>query len=638
MIGRLIDGRYQIVSRIARGGMATVYVANDLRLDRQVAMKIMHGHLSDENAFRERFVQEARSAARLAHPNVVSVFDQGQDSEMAYLVMEYLPGITLRDLLKETGRLTTEQTLHIMSAVLGGLAAAHQAGMVHRDVKPENVLLADDGRIKIGDFGLARATTAHTASSQALLGTIAYLSPELLRRGVADTRSDIYSSGIMMYEMLVGQQPFRGEQPMQIALQHANETVPPPSHAVSDIPVEIDELVSWATARDPNQRPHDAKVLLAQLSETQQEVTAAIQETTQVLRTAVLPRSLADHLNQKESLFSEQAAETQIFAAGNQTTNPALLAEETPSPLQRKTAKRRRRGFWLFAVVLVLAVVAGGTGWYFSFGPGAMTTVPTVANQTPTAATTVLTQLGLIVSVEQRTNPTVPAGSTIGTEPGAGSSVQNGAAVKLLVSAGPKMLDVPNFIGQIEATALQEITAAGFTAAGTQKEFSSTVAAGTVIQALGADGKALGAQYGEQQTITLIVSLGAVPDVVGKPQEEARAALTSVGLKPVDGTESYHDTVPAGAIISATFSSDPVRPGDTVSVNISRGPEPITVPDVIGLTWANAKAKLTSAGLVPQYNSVADTLPDAFKVSATDLSAGSTVLKGSKIVVSFNVF
>src|ERR1700710_1661323 len=275
MLDRLVDGRYQVTSRIARGGMATVYVANDLRLDRRVAIKIMHGHLADDEALRERFVQAARAAARLAPPNVVSVFDQGQDDEMAYMVMEYLPGMTLRDLLKDYGRLTTEQTLDIMEAVLGGLAAAHKAGIVPRDVKPENVLLADDGRIKIGDFGLARAASANTATGQALLGTIAYLSPELLTRGVADTRSDIYAVGIMLYEMLTGEQPFKGEQPMQIAYQHANDSVPTPSDKNSRIPVELDELVLWATAREPDERPRDAKAMLDEVMSTQTALQSA---------------------------------------------------------------------------------------------------------------------------------------------------------------------------------------------------------------------------------------------------------------------------------------------------------------------------------------------------------------------------
>jgi serine/threonine-protein kinase len=262
LIGRLLDGRYQVRSRIARGGMATVYLATDLRLERKVALKVMHGHLSDDMKFRDRFIQEARSAARLAHPNVVNVFDQGQDSDMAYLVMEYLPGITLRDLLQEHGKLTTDQTLDILEAVLAGLGAAHKAGIVHRDLKPENVLLADDGRIKIGDFGLARAASANTATGAALLGTIAYLSPELVTRGVADARSDIYAVGIMTYEMLTGTQPFVGEAPMQIAYQHANSTVPAPSLENPRVPEELDEIVLWATSPDAEDRPRDARVLL----------------------------------------------------------------------------------------------------------------------------------------------------------------------------------------------------------------------------------------------------------------------------------------------------------------------------------------------------------------------------------------
>src|SRR6187402_859564 len=275
MIGRLVDGRYQVRSRIARGGMATVYLATDLRLERRVAIKVMHGHLADDAKFRERFIQEARSAARLAHPNVVNVFDQGQDTEMAYLVMEYLPGITLRDLLQERHILTTDQSFDILEAVLAGLAAAHKAGIVHRDLKPENVLLADDGRIKIGDFGLARAASANTATGAALLGTIAYLSPELVTRGVADTRSDIYAVGIMIYEMLTGEQPYVGEAPMQIAYQHANDSVPAPSRKNPKVPHELDELVLWATARTPEERPADARELLDRLREVEPVIRGA---------------------------------------------------------------------------------------------------------------------------------------------------------------------------------------------------------------------------------------------------------------------------------------------------------------------------------------------------------------------------
>ncbi|WP_010157374.1 protein kinase domain-containing protein, partial [Leucobacter chromiiresistens] len=265
LIGQTLDGRYAIRSRIARGGMAMVYLATDLRLERRVAVKVMHEHLAEDANFTRRFEQEARSAARLSHPNLVNVFDQGHDLGRTYLVMEYLPSITLRELLKQQRHLTAEQSLEIGEAVLSGLAAAHAAGIVHRDLKPENVMLADDGRIKLGDFGLARAVSANTTTGQALLGTIAYLSPELVTRGVADARSDIYAFGIMLYEMLTGTQPFVGEQPMQIAYQHAHSDVPAPSLQSAEASPALDSLVLWMTRREPDERPRDAGEALESL-------------------------------------------------------------------------------------------------------------------------------------------------------------------------------------------------------------------------------------------------------------------------------------------------------------------------------------------------------------------------------------
>ncbi len=339
MVGRLLDGRYQVRARIARGGMATVYLATDLRLDRRVAVKIMHPHLADDANFRERFIQEARSAARLAHTNVVNVFDQGQDDGLAYLVMEYLQGITLRDLLGEYGRLTADQTMDILEAVLAGLVAAHKAGIIHRDLKPENVLLADDGRIKIGDFGLARAATSHTASGQALLGTIAYLSPELVTRGIADTRSDIYAVGIMMYEMLVGEQPFRGEQPVQIAYQHANDSVPAPSLKNPEVPAALDDLTLWATARDPEQRPRDARAMLDQLFETQHLIREGRSGTGPQQRTTVLP-----------------ATTTRVAPVEPRAPRPrertAAVPVGAPARLALAAARAKKRGTWAFVAVL----------------------------------------------------------------------------------------------------------------------------------------------------------------------------------------------------------------------------------------------------------------------------------------------
>ncbi|NKY08407.1 serine/threonine protein kinase, partial [Cellulomonas hominis] len=262
LVGQLVDGRYEVVSRIARGGMATVYLAVDRRLDRDVALKVMHPHLAEGAAgadFVARFRREARAAARLTHPGLVGVYDQGVDGETSYLTMEYVDGVNLRRHLAERGSLTVGEALDVAERVLDALAAAHRAGLVHRDVKPENVLLASDGRIKVADFGLARAVTEVTSTTTGtVFGTVAYLAPELVVHGTSDARTDVYAAGVLLYEMLTGAQPFTGETPIQIAFQHVNSDVPAPSDAASWLPVEVDELVAALAAREPDDRPADA--------------------------------------------------------------------------------------------------------------------------------------------------------------------------------------------------------------------------------------------------------------------------------------------------------------------------------------------------------------------------------------------
>ncbi len=627
MIGRLIDGRYQVRSRIARGGMATVYLATDLRLERRVAIKIMHGHLADDNTFKTRFVQEARSAARLAHPNVVNVFDQGQDADMAYLVMEYLPGITLRDLLKDYKRLTAEQTVDIMDAVLSGLAAAHKAGIVHRDVKPENVLLADDGRIKLSDFGLARAASANTATGQALLGTIAYLSPELVTRGIADARSDIYAVGIMMYEMLTGEQPYVGEAPMQIAYQHANDSVPAPSSKNPAVPAEIDELVAWASSRDPDERPRDARELLDRLREIEPGIRAShVPITTQA--TMVLPDVAA--------MTAGATAETNVLGGAPlaATATRETSDVDDTAALSTSAARRRRRGYWLFALVLLLTGLAAGTGWYFGAGPGSFTTVPTTSTLAPDAATAALEDAGFVVEPSSRTDPVIPQGQVADTDPPGGSQAPRGSTVTLYVSEGPQILDVPAVIGTPEAEAREALAA--FTVAETAaQQFSPDVAPGSVVAALDADGAALGATYPERGAITLVVSVGPVPPVEGLAAGDAEARLTDAGLKVGYNDPVFHDEVPVDVVVTADWTADPMRPGDTVVLTLSKGPDLVEVPNVVtGQTVAQARAQLEELGFsvvtnVPQF------LEGAVIAGVQSPAAGEKLKRGSEITVNF---
>lgn len=626
MLGRLIDGRYQVRSRIARGGMATVYLATDLRLERRVAIKIMHGHLADDNTFKTRFVQEARSAARLAHPNVVNVFDQGQDADMAYLVMEYLPGITLRDLLKDYQRLTPEQTVDIMDAVLAGLAAAHKAGIVHRDLKPENVLLADDGRIKLGDFGLARAASANTATGQALLGTIAYLSPELVTRGVADARSDIYAVGIMMYEMLTGEQPYVGEAPMQIAYQHANDQVPTPSSKFSGVPPELDELVLWATSRDPEQRPADARAMLDRLREVEGAVRGVAGPVPALYQPTMV---LAD---------ATATAETRVLNPASAPVPTALAAPEEQgeesAALSARASARKRKGYWLFALVLLLAGLAGGTGWYFGAGPGASVTVPVTAGLEPAAAEQVLTDAGFQVAQGERNDPEIAAGLVSGTDPAEGAQARRGATVTVLVSLGPRILQVPDVVGDPEAAARQALS--DFTVGDeVVKQFSDEIDAGAVIGLLDAAGAPLPAEYAERGAITLIVSVGAVPQVAGMTLADAEAALDAVGLEASQGDPQFSDEVPVDVVISAEAQNDPMRPGDSVLLVVSKGPDLVEVPNVItGQTIAAAREQLEALDFAVTSN-VPGFLEGAVVAAKQSVAPGERVKRGTEISVNF---
>ena len=636
LIGRLIDGRYQVRSRVARGGMATVYQATDLRLDRRVALKVMHGHLADDSQYKTRFIQEARSAARLAHPNVVNVFDQGQDGEIAYLVMEYLPGITLRELLKDHPVLTNDQALDIMEAILAGLAAAHRNGIVHRDLKPENVLLADDGRIKIGDFGLARAVTAQTATGNALLGTIAYLSPELVTRGVADARSDIYAAGILLYEMLAGEQPYKGEQPFQIAQQHANDTVPTPSSLNPRVPVELDELVLWATARDPEQRPRDARAMLEQLVDVRELVAAGT--TTQAIsaqHTRVLPEELP---------AAGSDDETQVLGTRSRQRATGPQPVDTTIALARASERRKSRGMWALIMVLLLAAAAGGVGWYYGSGPGSKVIIPSVAGLSVDSATVELTNADLVVAEVTREvfSVEVAVGDVVGTDPEVDTAVAHGETVTLLVSKGAEPLAVPTLTGETEEVAKQRVEDARFTVAESQFEFNSESDAGIVLRALGTVDDAPialapGDLYPEAQPITLVVSAGPIPSVEGLTVDAAIEALFAGDLIGSTTAEraDWSDTVEAGLVLRLQLPDGAVTPGMELQLVISKGIEQIAVPDVVGKSWYEAKTLLLDAGFTLDYDKRADLLPSAIEVRSTDPKPGDSVDKGSTIAVKF---
>ncbi len=631
LIGRLVDGRYRVRARIARGGMATVYVATDLRLERRVALKVMHGHLSDDQVFQGRFIQEARAAARLADPHVVNVFDQGQDGEMAYLVMEYLPGITLRDLLREQRRLSIPQTITIMDAVLSGLAAAHRAGIVHRDVKPENVLLAEDGRIKIGDFGLARATSANTATGQMLLGTIAYLAPELVTRGTADARSDIYALGIMLYEMLVGEQPYKGEQPMQIAYQHATDSVPRPSAKNPGIPEQLDELVLWATERGPDERPTDARVMLDRLREIEKELGVFPHVVRAPAAAAVRAAVIDDGIDSGEL--------TKVLP-GSFTAPTVTDDTDNATRLRRRARRNARKGGWLLVLVLLLAALAGGAGWWFGSGPGSLIAVPDVTGQSIEDASATLSAHGLVAVPGQDYSRDVPAGQAIGTDPTSGTRVEKDAQVTVVISLGPASHDIGALAGQNVEAARQSLEALYITASGEPSRYFTDADPDTVIGVWitppgGGDAVdcANGCTAFEGSTVTFDVSIGPVPDVSGETVDAATAKLRAVDLSATT-EEEFSSEVDKGDVIRIADRADGgrFRPGDTVTLVVSKGPEPIEVPDVTGDTVAVAMQTLRDAGFEPG-TALPEIVWGIFTVSSTSPAAGTMQLPGTKITV-----
>jgi len=639
-----VDKRYLIERRVARGGMATVYEATDQRLERPVAIKIMHPHLAEDGDFTKRFIQEARQAARLAHPNIVNVFDQGQDGPITFIVMEYLPGITLRELLQDFGALTPAQTVDIVRAVLQGLDAAHTAGIVHRDLKPENVLLADDGRIKIADFGLARASTHNTATSQALLGTIAYLSPELISRGEADLRSDIYALGIMMFEMLTGAQPYQGDQAVTIAYQHQNDIVPPPSSKNPAIPALFDELVDWCTRRSADERPPHARAVLEHLVEVEKLLGA------ETLATATMDLNQTIAMTQRMSPMDIQDTEvldakSAVFEGLEPAPTQSVAVAEAPpqEPVRERKPPRGRRLATLGTIVLLLVLGGGGAAaWWWLTGPGALVTVPDVAGGSVLEATATLVEAELSVAdtVLEEFDLVLPEGTVKGTNPSAGAEVEKQTEIRLIVSLGPNPVAVPAISGQSLAEvelALQEVN---LILGSTTEEFNDFVDKGSVLRLGDEDNDTLaaGSQVLAGSTLNAVLSAGPLPDVTGLPVDEARETLNAVGLTGVVGGDgAFSDTVPEGYVVEVSLPTGAtIRPGDTLTLIVSRGPELVMIPDLVGETIADAKEVLEGLGFEVEVRSEfpeSDWDRSFARVTSLSPSSGQEVAKGTLVII-----
>lgn len=651
LVGRLVDGRYEVVSRIARGGMATVYLAIDRRLDREVALKVMHPHLAEGasgGAFIARFRREARSAARLTHPGLVGVFDQGVDGETSYLTMEYVDGSTLRRRLAEEGALRVGEALRVIESVLDALAAAHRTGLVHRDIKPENVLIASDDRVRVADFGLARAVTEVTSTTTGtVLGTVAYLAPELVQRGTSDARTDVYAVGVMLFEMLTGRQPFTGETAIQVAFQHVSSEIPAPSTLVDWLPSEVDELVGALAAHNPDDRPVEAGAALLLARRTRLALDGvtldrrADVEPTVVLPAATDPAETDLSLpSDPDDLTSDVDALTTRVPVGDHARGGTVALPIGLGVVAAADAPPARGRRWPLVVVVVsvLALLGLGTWWYLEVGPGAYTRVPTVVAATEEDAVATLEEAGLRHTRAEAFDDVLPVGAVVTTDPGPGEQVRKDGVVTYTVSKGPDLVAVPDdVVGVMQADAERTLQEADLAAEYADPEYHDEAAVGTVLRATLPDGTAAepGVETRRGSAVTLVLSQGPAPvtvtSVVGISLEDAQEQLSPDALT-VEATEAFHDTVPPGRIIEqAPAAGQPAKRGDVVKVTVSKGPETVEMPDLTGKQFDKAKAELEALGLTAKRENV---LGGIFgTVRTQSIPAGQAVRKSTEVVL-----
>lgn len=619
-IGQVLEGRYQVNDLIARGGMANVYQATDLRLNRIVALKILAGTLANDPNFVDRFIQEARATAALMHPNVVAVHDQGLALGFPFLVMEYVPGKTIREVLREHGPFTSAHALEIMKSVLAGLAAAHDAGFVHRDIKPENVLITNDGLIKVTDFGLARVISSQAVSSTTgavLLGTMAYLSPEQVSQQPIDQRSDVYSAGILLYEMVTGRVPFSGNTPLDVAFKHVNENVPAPSILQPDVPPAVDHLVLAATARNVNDRLPTARafhdgVIRALAAVPQAE---ALTTALPLKNTAILPKFAPQSQNspdEQNKFRSETKKDSQkINSAG-------YFAQK------RKTFVR---------IFLGLASIILGAGAWYLFS-GTYQLVPTVAGQTLEQATVAFSDLGLTFEPIEEFSEEIPSGVIIRTEPDSGARARVGNPVSVFISKGPERFEIPQDIaGKSIADVERIIKELNLVVAGTEEIYSADIEIGKVA----ATNPAPGASLKRDTPVIIQVSKGPepidMPNIVGALLTDVAPLMLSLDLTIEVVEELYDEVAPIGTILETDpVAGTKVPKGSTIKVKTSQGPPLVPVPNVVGKSVSEATKILQDAGFVVVKVNKLPAAPLQI-VYSQNPPANSKVAKGSTITI-----
>lgn len=634
LLGRVIDGRYRITELMARGGMGSVYVAQDERLDRPVAIKVIHSHLAESPQYSARFRREARAAARISHPGVVPVFDQGTVDGRGYLVMELVDGMDLRSYLYRHQPYSLSLVLELTQQILLGVQAAHQVEVVHRDLKPENVLVTRNRQVKVADFGLSRSGSDPALSSTgSLFGTVSYLAPEVALGDRADARADVFAVGVMLYEMLTGQLPTTGETAVQIAYRRVNEDIPLPSLQVEWLPTEIDELSTCLCARDPQERPANAGEAARLVQRVLDTLPAELAERDLPPLQSFTPESTTVSSDpQRTTLLAPVplalTAEMELTPQMVHTAGSgAIETVSTPEPTSRRK---------LFMVALTLLLVAascvGIWWWWIQYGPGAYREVPDLAGMTEAQAVQELRELQLASVVETEFSDDVEVGLVTRTNPEAGGSVHKNAEITIYISAGVEMLDVPTeLVGLSQGNAETAIEAAGLQVGEITETYSTEVDAGLVISVDPEEGETVR----HDTPVNLTVSLGpkpvTVPNVVGSSRTDAESALEELGLT-VNVTEQYSDEVAAGNVIFQSEDANAtLHEGDSIDLVVSLGPEYVEVPNVFGKQLEEARQILEDAGFQVEVNQLASFFNT---VGSQSPAAGEQARRGSTVTIT----
>ncbi|MFJ2618226.1 PASTA domain-containing protein [Glutamicibacter sp. NPDC087344] len=701
-LGTTLDDRYRIDHLLALGGMSRIYRGMDKRLHRAIVVKILNDNFASEATVRERFESEAVIAANITHPNVVSIRDHNVTDNIVYLVMEYVRGRNLEQVISERGRFTPRQMLSVLEQVCNGLSAAHQEGIIHRDMKPANVLLADSGEVKVTDFGLARAASAHTQSAT-LVATLSHVSPELVSGAPADSRSDIYAVGIMIYQMLTGRLPYSETNAAALMKHHLDSPMPLPSDVVPGLATDLDELVQWCTEKDPEKRPQNAGLLLDEviqirstLSDEQLDFDAetlggiddltpgaithmpttlqqrldamqrereeererqwqlrgasagvqdysldtdvdpeattviAASEATEVLdlrdsqatvvhsphsgassgapeATAAYSRSDLDSFGQGNHGQPERAP-SELSHRGQKRAEKAAQKQwrkeaQVPTHLLHKPKTTAQKAGVVVAWILIVGLLAGA-GWFFGRGPGTVIRIPSLNGLLQDQAVTQMSEQGIPVRLGSAFDDDIAIGRVVNSHPATGENIMKFQGVELIVSQGPEQFEIPELKGKSLEAATEVLAQHELTKVKNTSEYSSDIEKGKVISSSPAAGKSAA----RKDTITLTVSQGPapveVPQLLGLSQEEAAAALESVGLRLEIADPVHSSDVPQGRVAAQSPHNNTAEVGSAVTVNLSQGPEFVEIPSVIGLGVEEASRILEEAGFTVKTHNV----------------------------------